>query len=84
MLPVHRLAGLSCVLQRMPCNTHSECSCQTPACICRSQVWTAPPINGLRGFFDGLTNILFTFGGHFMLVEVLDSMFRPARFHKVP
>lgn len=48
-----------------------------------NSVWTAAPYDGLDGFFDGLTNILFTFGGHFMLLEVLDSMYRPAKFHKV-
>lgn len=43
-----------------------------PHCTCAA----ARPCR-LRGFFDGLTNILFTFGGHFMLLEVLGRMQRP-------
>lgn len=36
----------------------------------------------LETFFDGLTTILFTFGGHYMLMEVLDGMFVPGKFHR--
>jgi auxin influx carrier (AUX1 LAX family) len=31
-------------------------------------------------FFQGFSNIVFTFGGHCMLLEVVDSQFKPSRF----
>ncbi|GAB4818758.1 hypothetical protein N2152v2_005804 [Parachlorella kessleri] len=47
-----------------------------------SQAWREQKPMGLDGFFAGASNIIFTFGGHAMLLEVMDSMFRPYKFHK--
>ncbi|KAI7843624.1 hypothetical protein COHA_002864 [Chlorella ohadii] len=50
----------------------------------KSQAWTdQTPSAGWEGFFAGASNIIFTFGGHAMLLEVMDSMFKPYKFHKV-
>ncbi|PSC69121.1 auxin transporter 1 [Micractinium conductrix] len=49
----------------------------------QSSPWTDQKPESLDGFFAGASNIIFTFGGHAMLLEVMDSMFRPYTFHKV-
>ncbi|EFN55688.1 hypothetical protein CHLNCDRAFT_133952 [Chlorella variabilis] len=49
----------------------------------QSVAWTDQTPPSLDGFFAGASNIIFTFGGHAMLLEVMDSMFRPFKFHKV-
>ena len=36
----------------------------------------------IENIFAATSNILFTFGGHCMLLEVLDSQFRPSNFPK--
>ena len=36
----------------------------------------------IENIFAATSNILFTFGGHCMLLEVLDSQFRPSKFPK--
>ncbi|KAK9807276.1 hypothetical protein WJX73_006480 [Symbiochloris irregularis] len=43
--------------------------------------WTRNPVGDLSDWFTGFTTLLFTFGGHYMLMEVLDSMYQPGRFH---
>ncbi|KAL4441475.1 hypothetical protein ABPG77_001979 [Micractinium sp. CCAP 211/92] len=40
-------------------------------------------VPSLSAFFAGASNIIFTFGGHAMLLEVMDAMFAPYKFHKV-
>jgi hypothetical protein len=43
----------------------------------QSVAWTnQKPPQGVDGFFAGASNIIFTFGGHAMLLEVVDSMFK--------
>ena len=42
---------------------------------------TQPPL-GLEAFFQGFSNIVFTFGGHCMLMELVDSQFRPSKFSR--
>eukprot|EP00887_Chlorella_sp_A99_P002750 scaffold6.g2750.t1 len=48
-----------------------------------SVAWTNQTPPSLDAFFAGASNIIFTFGGHAMLLEVMDSMFHPYKFHKV-
>ncbi|KAI8476179.1 MAG: transmembrane amino acid transporter protein-domain-containing protein [Monoraphidium minutum] len=40
----------------------------------------ALPPPGAEAFFQGFSNIVFTFGGHCMLMELVDSQFRPSKF----
>ena len=41
------------------------------------------PSQGWHGFMEGASNIIFVFGGHAMLFEVMDAMFVPYKFHRV-
>ena len=50
----------------------------------QSVVWTKQtPSQGWHGFMAGASNIIFVFGGHAMLFEVMDAMFKPFTFHRV-
>lgn len=41
------------------------------------------PSEGWHGFMAGAAQIIFVFGGHAMLFEVMDAMFQPYKFHRV-
>lgn len=50
----------------------------------QSTAWTnQTPSQGWHGFLAGASNIIFVFGGHAMLFEVMDAMFEPYRFDHV-
>ena len=48
----------------------------------KSEAWSREDPGGVYNFFSGASNIIFTFGGHGMLLEVMDAMYRPYNFHK--
>ncbi|KAL0027200.1 hypothetical protein WJX77_002860 [Trebouxia sp. C0004] len=46
-------------------------------------LWGQAPTQGLQAFVEGSTNLLFVYGGHAMLMEVMDSMQQPSKFPRV-
>ncbi|DBA89592.1 TPA: Lymphocyte transmembrane adapter 1 [Trebouxia sp. C0005] len=46
-------------------------------------LWGQAPTQGLQAFVEGSTNLLFVYGGHAMLMEVMDSMHQPRKFPRV-